>query len=485
MNSIKSSIWIALWSIIFISSAAAQSTNQTQKFDSAAHLVQIKKIFILGNEKTKRHIITRELRFQEGEYLILKDLDEILELSRINVYNTNLFESVEIHKLMSDSASLDVLIKLEERWYVWPSFTLKPVDRNLIDWWTNRDRDFSRVRFGPKLDVYNVGGRKEALKFIGLFGFDKRFITQYTIPYIDKSQKHGLTIGGSWLVNKNLAVDNINNITQFISDTLDFKDQVNRNVYRGYLEYRFRPSFNNYHYLTLDAYSMNISQELAAFNPNYYGNGRTEQKVAILLYTFIRDKRNNRNYPLSGYYLLGQFQKTGLGIFRDVNLSRLAINAQYFKDLNNKWYLSTSIAGQISTRNNVPYFNRTEFGEGTYYVRGFERYVIQGPHNILSRNSLKYQLLSTKLRLNEKSMPIKKFRKLPFQVYPKLFFDYGYVVNYPDYEVNSRLTDKSIYSVGLGLDLVMLYDMTLRLETSYNSEGKIKFAPNFLAEFQL
>lgn len=486
MDKLKITIWIAaLWSIFFISSASAQSTTSPITIDSASHLVQVKKIFILGNEKTKRHIITRELKFQEGEYIILKDLDDILEMSRMNVYNTLLFESVEIHKLMSDSSSLDVLIKLEERWYVWPSFRLKPVDRNLRDWWVNRDKDISRVSLGPKLDIYNVGGRKEALKFIGLFGFDRRFLTQYTIPYLDKKQQHGVTVGGRYIISKDVKFDNYNHRTWNLKDTLGEVTSVNKEEYSGYIEYRFRPSFYDYHYLTLDAYFMKISDLMVELNPNFYGDGRTRQNTINFFYTYIRDKRNNRNYPLTGYYLLGQYQKIGLGIYKDVNLNKLSFNTQYYKDLQHKWYFSTSLAGQISTVKNVPYYNRTEFGEGTYYVRGFEEFVIQGPHNILIRNSLKYQLLNAKVRLNEKAMPLKKFRKLPFQIYPKVFLDYGYVFNYPDNEVSSRLADTSIYSIGLGLDLVMLYDMTLRLETTYNSEGKIKFAPNFLAEFQL
>jgi len=465
-----------------------QNSNKSKKViveDTTSQLVRINKVFILGNDKTKRYIIMRELRFKEGDYIEKRNLDEILRLSRNNVYNTNLFHSVDLQKLELDSGSIDIFIKVEERWYVWPSFTLKPVDRNLVDWWKNYGHSINRVRLGPKLDVYNVGGRKESLRIIGLFGFDKRFIGQYTIPYLDKGRKHGVTLGGSYIESKKLDYQNIDHIKTYINDTISIVNQTNRWVRRGYIEYRFRPSFNDYHFFTIDAYSMNISQGLANLNPNYYGNGRTSQKVVELVYTFVKNRKNNRNYPLTGYYILGQFDKKGIGLFKDLNMFQATINLQYYHQVAENVFFSTSLAGQVSTTKNVPYFNRTEFGEGTYYVRGFERYVIQGPINFLNRNSLKYRLVDTQFHLSDKVMPLKKFRKIPFRLYPKVFFDLGYVKNYPNNPMSSFLTNKPIYSMGFGFDIVGLYDVTLRLETSYNSQREFRFAPNFMAEFAL
>lgn len=489
---------IKTWTFTFLLLLTLPLFGQSDKADERKHkkvkdilvsdsteltFIRINNIYILGNDKTKKEIITRELSFKEDQSIASNELDEILERSRNNVYNTNLFSTVIIEKLELDSSTIDILVKLEERWYVWPSFILRPVDRNFIDWWSNRGKDLSRVRLGPKLDIYNVGGRRETLRFIGLFGFDRTFIFQYSIPYIEKSQKHGLTLGGSWITNKKMPYETRNHITYFISDTSEFVNQVNRRAYSGFMVYSYRPSFYNYHYITLQGYTMNISKDIAQLNPNYYGNGATQQSALSIAYTFVRDRRDNRNYPLSGYYATGQLQKLGLGIFKDINLVRFSTNLQYYRDMGKGWYLSTSLAGQLTTVKNVPYFNYSEFGEGTYYVRGFEQFVIQGPQNLLTRNSFKKRLFKTEANLG-KAMPIKKFKKLPFAIYAKTFGDAGYVVNYPDYQQSSRLTNKPLYSLGLGLDIVMLYDVTFRLEYSYNSEKQFKFAPNFNAEFQ-
>ncbi|MEQ8473734.1 MAG: BamA/TamA family outer membrane protein [Marinoscillum sp.] len=453
--------------------AVSENTDTTQ-------FTQIKRIYIIGNDKTKEYIITRELSFKEGDSIPNSQLDKVVEQSRNNVYNTNLFSTVKLEKLEQDSNIVDIMIKLEERWYVWPSFVLKPIDRNFIDWWTNRDKDFSRVRFGPKLDIYNVRGRKESLRFIGLFGFDRRFIFQYSMPYIDKNQKHGLTFGASSVLNKKMPYETVNHVNNYITDTSEYVNQVNREAWSGFLIYKYRPSFYDYHYLTLQGYGMQISDDIARLNPNYFGNGDTEQKAFGLSYSYVRDRRNNRNYPLSGHYVFGAVEKLGLGIFKDVNIWRVEALYQHYVNLDNGWYLSASIAGQATSKT-APYFNYTQFGEGTYYVRGFEQYIVEGPQNILTRNSIKKRVFDTEFNLG-RFMPVKKFRKLPLAIYAKAFTDAGYVNNYPNYEQSSRLTNIPLYSVGLGLDIVLLYDITFRLEYSYNSEGEFKFAPNFMAE---
>ena len=467
------------WAIATCSFTHAQRARKTVEPDTAGSTI-VRSISIIGNDKTKEYIITRELSFSTGDTIPNSQLDEKLELSRNNVYNTNLFSTVNFESENQDSSYLDLTIKLEERWYIWPSFTLKPIDRNLVDWWTNRDKDFSRVRFGPKLDIYNVRGRKESLRFIGLFGFDRRFIFQYSIPYIDKNQKHGLIFGASSILNKKMPYETVGHVKNFITDTSEYVNQVNAEAWSGFVIYKYRPSFYDYHYITLQGYDISISDDIARLNSNYFGNGATNQTALGLSYSYVRDKRDNRNYPLSGYYSLGVLEKLGFGFFDEVDIWRLDLQYQHFVDLGKKWYFSTGIGAQLSSES-ASYFNYNQFGDGTYYVRGFEQFVVEGPHNFLIKNSIKREVLKTNFNLG-RFMPIKKFKKIPFAIYAKAFADGGYVVNYDDYEQNSRLTDKPLYSVGVGLDLVLLYDITLRLEYSYNSEGDFKFAPNVMAE---
>ena len=83
---------------------------------------------------------------------------------------------------------------------------------------------------------------------------------------------------------------------------------------------------------------------------------------------------------------------------------------------------------------------------------------------------------------------LRYFRRIPFAVYLKTYFDMGYARNYDFYEVegqNTRLSNKFLYGTGVGLDIVTFYDLVLRLEYSINAERETGFFFNFKKEFNL
>ncbi|MEQ9052151.1 MAG: ShlB/FhaC/HecB family hemolysin secretion/activation protein, partial [Marinoscillum sp.] len=166
---------------------------------------------------------------------------------------------------------------------------------------------------------------------------------------------------------------------------------------------------------------------------------------------------------------------------KDVDIWRLTANHYHYFDMGSGFYGNVSIGGQLTTSDNVPYFNYTQFGLDNYYVRGYELDVIEGPQNFLTKNTLKKRLLSTQANLGQ-AMPLKKFRKIPFAFYAKMFGDAGWVNNYPGYYQSDVLTNRLLYGVGLGLDIVTLYDITFRFEYSYNSQGELNFFINFQSE---
>ena len=69
--------------------------------------IHINRIYIIGNKKTKRSIITRELSINEGDSVPTYRLPMILEDDKNKVYNTQLFNTVKIEKLEIDSTEID------------------------------------------------------------------------------------------------------------------------------------------------------------------------------------------------------------------------------------------------------------------------------------------------------------------------------------------------------------------------------------------
>ena len=115
-------------------------------------------------------------------------------------------------------------------------------------------------------------------------------------------------------------------------------------------------------------------------------------------------------------------------------------------------------------------------------MRGYEVYVIEGPHYTINTNSFKKRIFSRTYDLGE-AMPIREFSRIPINIYLSLFYDQGYVVNYQNYEQNSRFTNEYLYGGGIGIDIVTMYDSVLRWEYSINKDGEKAFRLNIHAAF--
>ncbi len=449
---------------------------QTNEQDSSRQ-VTIRNIHIVGNEKTKPQIITRELSVSEGNAYRLKALRDTLRFDRNRVYNTNLFNVVDISIQELDSAQADILIKLEERWYIYPIPLFKLADRNFNDWWVNRDRDFQRVNFGIVYSQFNVRGRAERLRVTAQTGFEDRFIFNYRIPYIDKKQHHGIMPEIFLIQSKNLGFETVDHLRTFIMAEEEMRRSLGISLFHTY-----RKRFYDYHYTGLGIYNTHIADTIAFLNPNYLGDSRTQQQFMTATYGYQLDTRDNINYPKRGTNFLASVTKTGLGVFGDLDyLSASVRGAKYF-DLNKGYSSAHSLHGYWSSDANRPFLNYYGLGfEPQIYVRGYELDLVEGSSFILSKHSTRKLLWKSKANLG-KAMPIKQFRSIPIAFYAKLFVDGAYVWGFENNATNDRLTDKFIYGTGVGIDMVTIHDLVIRFEYSTNRDGETQFFLNFMTD---
>ena len=151
---------------------------------------------LIGNKVTKAKIIKRELTFNIGDTLRNDELVATLEQSRKNILNTSLFNFAKIDIAMLDSNQVSLIITLVERWYIFPLPIFEIDDNNFNTWW--RDKDFSRINYGIQATHENFTGRKDKLSITAKYGFTERYRVRYSIPYIDKKQKSGLSFSFSY-----------------------------------------------------------------------------------------------------------------------------------------------------------------------------------------------------------------------------------------------------------------------------------------------
>lgn len=439
--------------------------------------VFISRIEILGNEKTKDRIILRELSLESEKSYTKAALDSVFEWDKNRIYNTNLFNSVNLELSDVKNGEAVVTILVEERWYFYPIPIFKLIDRNFNDWWVNRNRDLSRVNYGIRLSKFNFRGRGELLRLILQSGFTSAVNIEYNIPYIDKKQNQGLFFDLSYIESKSVAYNTRDNIPAFTSNL----ESDLRKAYVNAMGHRYRSSFYTFHFTSLGHYHIAIADTLAKLNPNYLGNGRTLQRYFYFGHSFRYDKRNNINYTTEGTRLTAGLFKHGLGIHKDgVNYWRARFKMAKYWDLKNNWYAASDVSILATFPERRDYFNYYKIGLIPETLRGYDLVVVEGSSYAIQRNELKYQFFSRKYDIS-KAMPLKQFAVFPISIYWKLFYDQGYSRGYPAHTGSRPLSDSYLYSFGSGVDFLLINDITLRLEFSRNAQSQTHFFINFLA----
>jgi outer membrane protein assembly factor BamA len=445
--------------------------------DTLARFVKINRIFILGNKTTRERIVMRELTLRQGDIIYSSDLPEILEKDRKKLINTRLFNTVSIRTLELEKDQFDLLVDLKERWYTFPVPIFELSDRNFNEWWQNYNHDFNRVNYGLRLYQYNMRGRNETLRFVAQFGYQKRFELSYRIPNLDRDQKHGLAFDFDFSELKNVAVRTMAHKLEYLESP-----DIIRVTTGGGISYQFRNSFYETHTLKAEYRSVQIADTIIEENDQYLGGENiNSQKYSSLTYQFTSDHRDYVAYPLHGYYFLGNVIKTGLTPKDDIDKLENNFTFAKFFDLNRNFFLSSSTNTYLSWPDKLPYYNYGALGYRKQFIQGYEVYLLEGPAYFVSKLTLKKRIFSQVYHFD--LMPAEQFKHVPIAVYVKTYANIGYVKNYEDYENGKRLTNKLLSSVGAGLDIVTGYDLVLRLEYTFNSEGENGFVLHLKKEF--
>lgn len=427
--------------------------------------VFIDNVFITGNRKTKDKIILRELSVEKGKAYQYEGLREILDVDRDKIYNTRLFNKVEVGMLELSYDRITIVVDVEERWYLFPIPLIDIIDRNFNDWVQNQGADLSRIIYGLSLYHFNMRGMNERMTLTAQFGFSRRYEFQYEFPYIDPSQQNGLGFFAKYIEYNNLHYDNIENLRVF----LESEELLKTNFYTG-ISYTRRNSFFTRHFIDLNYSDSDVADTILTLNPNYHGNSSNRQQYFTAKYTFSHDKRDIAAYPLDGYRFEASVEKNGLGFFDDVDVLKFRANYARFIKLPKRFYFSNYTSAYLSSPSYQPYSVVKGLGFSNDLIRGYELYVIHGQHYFVNKTSLKYDVFSGSTEFD--SFPLPQFRYFPYAFYLKTYFDIGYAVNTEQYEGNSFLADQVLFGGGLGLDIVTMYDVVVRFEYSWNSIGE-------------
>lgn len=431
-------------------------------FQDSANIILITDITFAGNKTTKIPIIKRELLFNIGDTLSIKNLQKKINQSRLNLINTSLFNFVTITYQINFNYHVTVHIEMIERWYLWPFPIFEISDRNFNSWWETKDID--RINYGLFFVKENFRGRKEVLKLFIRMGYDEEYSISYKIPYINKQKTLGIAFATGFAGKKSISYQTKDN------RLLNFKDEQHylRQKTFYFLQFSYRKHINTTHSLLFSYDNFLYQDTILKLNPFFTPNNNRNNRFISIIYKFAHDKRDVKAYPLKGYYFESVLSKHGIGVFndKDINVTSIAATANKYYTFGNRWYGANGFSGKLSIPGYQPYSLYQALGYGDEFVRGYEYYVIDGQHFILNKNILKFALVPT--RINKLPLiPTPKFNTIHWAIYTNIYTDFGY--SYENAPFNSgKLVNSLLIGAGAGLDFVTYYDKVLRVEYSIN-----------------
>lgn len=432
--------------------------------DSTSKL-KVEAIEVSGNKKTKTYIILREMQFKAGDSIIAAQLLQLLEQSRALVYNTSLFSDVQVTPQWNTNGALTVKVHVLEKIYILPMPQFKLVDRNLNEWVKTYHANLNRVVYGIKFAHYNLSGRGDKLRIYLLNGYARSIAFSYTAPYSNGQLTEGFSLQGSYTQIREIPYK-----TSFENKQLQFKknDFVKNHFVIGATYQRRRGYFNTHLYtVTYNYIKVNDSIISPVYNPHYINSGKSFIGYPDIRYSYLYSNTNNINYPLTGKIRSFSILKRGLEWKGKLNMLSIDALAYYFKEHTHHWYSSFEIKANVKLPFQQAYYNQDELGYKDFNLRGLEYYVIDGVAAGVAKYTLKKKLVAFSIPF---PFGIKKIPRLPFAIYAKSYADVGY--SFSQKEFDTQLGNKLLYTAGLGIDIISLYDTTLRIEYSFNQLGE-------------
>ena len=402
-------------------------------------------ISIKGNKKTKRQIVERELNYTIGD--TISDLPAALSKSQKNLINTRLFHNADLD-FVKEGKYVNIIIRLQERWYFWPIPIFEYADPNFATWVRRQRIDY--INYGIILEKRNMFGLNQKLRFKIRRGIREQYTVNYNVPMLFNNNNLGLFTDLSYFRQKE--------IHERIDDLEYIDIKADRYIYhelRALGGINFRPAFYSKHkiYAGYRQYNYDDSIEYLFDKPIENFN-----EYFTIGYTFNYFKGDYVMYPLQGTKMRFNHE-VGLGkkqyAYTDFYIS-------FHNPIAQKLTFSYGLNSYVSYTKQFPYFVFAGQGK-TWYIRGFEDYMYQNDLILVNRLQLKYTLLDKK-QFEFDWIPSEKFSKPFLSIFLNGFVELGYSTNFIQ-----EYTEQTPLSIGAGIDFLTYYDWVGRIEFVYNS----------------
>lgn len=446
---LRASLWAAL---LLLACAAPQ-----------AQRVPVREIVVEGVKKTKPQVVTRQMVFEVGDTVELAELEALNKTNRSNIYNLGIFTTVELAHEVGDSG-LVMRVRVQERWYVWPTPYVNLQERTINEWW--QDKDLDRLVYGIGVEWQNLSGWNDKAYWYAQNGYQQVLSTQYSRPFLFPRAKVDGTLTLYYVNDKEVGYGT----TDGYLDLARLRTRRMRSTYsaQGVLSKRFSP--REMLHLTGAFQHFRLNDSILYFNPGYLPDRRTRIGYPSLGLTYVNDQRDVRSFPLSGYKYGASLRYFGIPGVTGTHFGKLALAFSHHVPLGKRWNFAYGMQQFVLLGREVPYFDKYFVGFGSF-LRGYEPHVIDGSFINLTKAEWKFGIIPYRF-VHLGWLPLQRFRDFPLGLYISAYSDAGYVRDWTFNNQDNTLKDRLLLGYGAGINFITVYDLLLRVEYSRNLQGQ-------------
>ena len=462
--------WFSLIALVmYCNCLSAQMPSEERTTDTTIASINelsyvVGDIIITGNKKTRSQIILREIPFKAGETYLLSVIVKKFEDARRQLMNTALFHTVIVAAKGFDGNKIHISVIVKERWYLFPVPYFKPVDRNLNQWIIEQKASLSRVNYGAKVLYSNATGRNDKLRILLVNGYTKQISFNYDRLYIDKKLKWGMNMGFAAGKNREVNYNTINDKQVFLKDN----DNYLRSFSKANVELTYRKAIKTRHSFGIGYVVEKLRDTVIKLNPVYFNyTNANSLRFAELYYSMSYYDLDYIPYPTKGYAVQLSVGKRGFD--KATNQWSLSAKSSGSWHILPKTFLNLVVYGSLRAPFKQPYFSQRFLGYGDTFMQGYEYYVVDGVAGGYLKTTLTRELLNFNIRIP----PIKKGKvaeRIPVRIFGKMYGNSGYVYN--PQPGDNLLSNKMLYSGGFGIDILTFYDVTFKIEWTFNQLGQ-------------
>lgn len=423
----------------------------------------ISSITVSGNRKTRPSIILREVPFTAGMSFSLSALIDLFKQGEQQLMNTALFHTARIYASKFEGNCLEITIAVTERWYLFPFPYFDLVDRNINQWLIDQKASLQRVDYGMKLLYNNATGHNDKLRLWLINGYTRQLSISYEKPYFDRKMQWGFRLAARTGKGREINYITVGDKQLFLR-TPDFVRSFAS--VGGELTYR-RKLFAR-HNFGIFYFREKVEDTVLRANPDYFRVPGKINQFPELYYQYTYAKMDYIPYPREGFATRVRFSK--LGFTPKFNMWQLHWQTMKVWPLGLKNIVTLESYAGIKLPFSQPYVNRRFLGYEEIFLRGFEYNVVDGVAGGYLRTNFARELFRVNIPLPGFIRKRASVTAVPFRVFGKVYSNAGYVYS-PEPGFNF-LQNKFLHAAGFGIDILSLYDLTIRIEYSFNNFGQ-------------